>query len=40
MKINDNTLQELCDRFLSLVSGGSLNDGQKKVLDAMVTFYL
>ncbi|MBQ6216145.1 MAG: hypothetical protein IJK53_02060 [Erysipelotrichaceae bacterium] len=40
MRTNDNTLHELSDRFLSLVSGGTLNDGQKKVLDSMVSLYL
>lgn len=38
--MKDNQFRELSDHFLSLVSGGTLNEEQKQLLDTMALFYL
>ena len=38
--MKDNQFRELSDHFLSLVSGGTLNEEQKQLLETMALFYL
>lgn len=37
--MKDDQFNGLSDQFLSLVSGGTLNDDQKRLPDSMVSFY-